>query len=287
MPLEAIPTEKQTVAVLEQALPNLGLTALIRNLGRYTEKGILASLSANTKMIVEKLNDMEALRKARIHPLQVLAALAVYKQGHGIKGSLSWNAVPAIVDALDEAFYLSFGVIQPTGLNWFLGLDVSGSMSSSQCSGLPFITCSMASAAMAMVAARTEKNHVIMGFGTNIMELDITPKMRLDAVLRKISNLNFGGTDCALPMIYAKQHKMEVDIFCVLTDGETWFGKIHPTQALHQYRQASGRNAREIVVGMMANPFTIADPNDSGQLDIVGFDTSAPQIMSDFALGKI
>jgi 60 kDa SS-A/Ro ribonucleoprotein len=285
--LEAIPTEKQTVEVLEQALPNLGLTALIRNLGRYTEKGIVAPLSSATKMIVEKLHDMEALRKARIHPLSILAAIAVYKQGHGVKGSLSWNPVSAVLDALDEAFYLSFGVIPKTGLNWFLALDVSGSMSGAQVSGLPFITCAMAAAAMSMVAARTESNYVITGFGTNLMTLDVTPKMRLDQVLRKVSNLNFGGTDCALPMIYAKQHKMEVDVFAVYTDSETWAGNPHPTQALQQYRQASGRNAKEIVVGMEANPFSIADPNDAGQLDIVGFDTSAPQIMSDFALGKI
>jgi len=160
-------------------------------------------------------------------------------------------------------------------------------MAGAQCSGLPFITCSMAAAAMAMIAARTEKNHLVVGFGQNLMELDVTPKMRLDQVLSKVSRLNFGGTDCALPMIYAKQRKLDVDVFVVYTDSETWAGAEHPTQALRKYRQASGRNAREIVVGMEANPFSIADPSDAGQLDIVGFDTSAPQIMSDFALGKI
>ena len=46
-----------------------------------------------------------------------------------------------------------------------------------------------------------------------------------------------GGTDCALPMIYAKQKKLKIDIFIVYTDSETWFGKIHPTEALKQYRR--------------------------------------------------
>jgi 60 kDa SS-A/Ro ribonucleoprotein len=33
---------------------------------------------------------------------------------------------------------------------------------------------------------------------------------------------------------------------------------------------------------MTGTPFTIADPNDAGMLDVVGFDSSAPAIMSDF-----
>ena len=46
-----------------------------------------------------------------------------------------------------------------------------------------------------------------------------------------------GGTDCALPMVYAKNKHLDVDVFIVYTDSETWFGKIHPTEALKQYRK--------------------------------------------------
>lgn len=48
-----------------------------------------------------------------------------------------------------------------------------------------------------------------------------------------------GGTDCALPMIYAKQQSLDVDVFIVYTDSETWFGKIHPCEALKDYRRVS------------------------------------------------
>lgn len=36
---------------------------------------------------------------------------------------------------------------------------------------------------------------------------------------------------------------------------------------------------------MASNSFTIADPNDPGMLDIVGFDSAAPEVISNFALG--
>jgi 60 kDa SS-A/Ro ribonucleoprotein len=53
-------------------------------------------------------------------------------------------------------------------------------------------------------------------------------------------------------------------------------------QALRQYREQMGIPAKLIVVGMVSNGFTLADPSDGGMLDVVGFDTATPQLMSDF-----
>ncbi|MBW3069501.1 hypothetical protein GZ998_08305 [Actinomyces sp. 594] len=41
-----------------------------------------------------------------------------------------------------------------------------------------------------------------------------------------------GGTGCALPMLYAAEHELEVDTFVIYTDNETWADGIHPFQAL-------------------------------------------------------
>jgi 60 kDa SS-A/Ro ribonucleoprotein len=38
---------------------------------------------------------------------------------------------------------------------------------------------------------------------------------------------------------------------------------------------------------MCSNGFSLADPNDAGQLDVVGFDTAAPQVISDFVKGEL
>ena len=84
-------------------------------------------------------------------------------------------------------------------------------------------------------------------------------------------------------MLDALKAKIPVDVFCILTDSETWAGKVHPKEALNQYREWTGIQAKLIVVGMVSNGFSIADPNDGGMLDVVGFDTAVPQIMADFA----
>jgi len=295
---EMVPNElKGDPKVWEALLPNLGVTALIRNLGKLSSVGLLKPLSEHTKFAVGKLTDRDALKKGRVHPMTILYAMKTYASGHGLKGSLAWQPERSVVDALDDAFYASFDVVEPTGKAIFIGLDVSGSMGSPM--GGTSVTCREASAAMAMVTARTEKNYAIAGFTSGgrgyggmhggdpsgLTELKISPRQRLDDVVKEISNLPFGGTDCSLPMLHAIKRDLAVDVFHVVTDNETWAGNVHPHQALKQYRQRSGRDAKLIVVGMTASQFTIADQNDPGMLDVVGMDPSVPGVMADFVRG--
>ncbi|MBO0758745.1 MAG: TROVE domain-containing protein, partial [Bradyrhizobiaceae bacterium] len=131
LPWEAVPTEMTKEPHLWKAmLPTMGMTALIRNLGAMTSYGALKPLDREVATVVARITHEVGLRKARIHPFNVLVALAVYKSGKGVKGSLAWDPVGAIVDALDVAFYKSFQAVKPTGKRTMVCLDVSGSMSS-------------------------------------------------------------------------------------------------------------------------------------------------------------
>jgi 60 kDa SS-A/Ro ribonucleoprotein len=298
LPHECVPTEmKQHPEVWEALLPQMGLHALLRNLGKMTEVGLLAPMSAAEAFVAARLTDAGALRSARVHPLGLLVALKTYAQGHGAKGKLRWTPRAPIVDALDRAFYLAFEALTPTGARTLLALDVSGSMCAPPIAGLPGVTPRVGSAAMALVTAAVEPRHTFVaftnggyrsahsaaGYGSGISPLAISARMRLDDVLEAVSAVPFGGTDCALPMLWAADNKVPVDIFCVYTDSETWAGDIHPSQALRAYRQKMSIDARLVVIGMTSNGFSIADPNDAGMLDVVGFDTTTPSIIADFA----
>ncbi len=284
LPWEAIPTQWLTsVKVWEAMLPRMPMTAMLRNLARMTANGLLAPMNANTELVVERLLDGERLRRARIHPIAVLSALKTYAAGMGVRGKLAWTPVTQIVDALDWAFYLSFQHVEPTGKRIVLALDVSGSMDLSTVAGVTGLTPRVASAAMALVTAATEPNHVIVAFSRKMVRIKISPRQRLDDVLRATSKLPFGATDCALPMLWAMEKKVQADAFVIYTDSETWAGrKMHPVQALQVYRRQSGIPAKLVVVGMTSNGFSIADPDDAGMLDVVGFDTAAPRLIADF-----
>jgi 60 kDa SS-A/Ro ribonucleoprotein len=306
LPREAVQTEHLTSpAVWEALLDDMPMTAMIRNLATMTRVGVIAAGTEGAEKVVAQLADADRIRRARVHPIAVLAALRTYAAGRGDRGRNAWNPVREIVDALDAAFYTAFDNVEPSGKRLLLAVDVSGSMTFGAVAGVRGLTPRDASAALALVTAATEAQYEVVGFfaakggfkkrGRRVYDgytdgltpLALSPRQRLDDAVKTVSNLPFGGTDCALPMLYAQDREREIDTFVILTDSETWAGDVHPVQALRDYRDASGIDARLVVVGMVSNGFSIADPADPGMLDVVGFDTSTPQLISDFARGAL
>lgn len=282
---EMLPTELlRNVDIWEALIPTMGLTALVRNLGRFGNLEMLKPLSATSKNVIARLSDGEQLRSSRLHPANLLSALKVYASGRGERGELTWKANQAVVDALDESFYEAFKYVEPTGKNFLLGVDCSGSMFSASVLGLPRITAAEAAAVMAMAIMKKETNSYVMGFGHNNMgSLPISPSQCLDSVLTTMKKFNWGGTDCALPIIHADNHKMHVDVFTVITDNETWAGTTKPADALTRYRAKYKIDSKLVVIGTSVTNFTIADPADPFSMDMAGFDASAPQLITEFA----
>jgi len=311
LPWEAIPTWAMTSPdVWDALIPTTGLTALIRNLGNITASGALTS--QNYEKVTERLLNEYALDKARIHPFNVLQALAVYGSGKGLKGKKTWLPVRQVTEALDEAFYKCFKYAEPTGKRKLIALDVSGSMGSPI--GSPRkdkagrytirnenpLTCREAAAAMCLVGLKTEKYVDVVGFShgpltgsgssgrwgdmsrAGLIPLDISPKDRLDKTVTTLRNQRFGATDCSLPFRWAQQEKKEYDSIEVWTDNETWSGHIHPKEALRDYRRFMGLNTKLIVCGMTATDCSIADPNDPGMMDVAGLDSAVPTLIADF-----
>lgn len=291
---EMLPTESLGDADVWRALLDVGavpIGALVRQLPRLTRLGVLTG--EQREDVARRLTDQRELERGRIHPMNLLVDQRTYASGRG-KGS-SWTPVRQITDALDAAFYAAFGAVQVSGKRTMIGLDVSGSMGFNRIAGLP-LTPREASAALCLVTVATEPDTSVFGFtaGRNgfgmrdsvLRELDISPRRRLDDVTRYVSGIPFGGTDCALPMLYAAKHGLEVDTFVIYTDNETWAGHTHPHQALRAYREKSGIPARLVVVGMTATGFSIADPKDVGMLDVAGFDTAVPNLIARFSAGE-
>ncbi len=286
LPREVVPTHLLNYSVVwESLLRNMPTTAMIRNLATMTRVGLIGPGSDAVKTIEARLTDQAMLKKARIHPIAVLSALKTYAQGRGQRGTNTWTPVQSVVDALDDAFYLAFKNVEPTGKRWVLGMDVSSSMDCGMIAGIFGLTPRVAAAAMGMITAKTEKDHQIVAFSHQMVPVDISRKKRLDDVIRAFSKMPFGGTDCALPMLWALENRVKADVFAIYTDSETWAGQIHPVQALQQYREKTGIPAKLVVVGMVSNRFSIADPNDGGMLDVIGFDTATPALMADFVKG--
>jgi 60 kDa SS-A/Ro ribonucleoprotein len=293
LPDKALTEPEVWEALLDKGIPQ---TALMRQLPRLTRLGLTTGQTGDT--IANQLVDTDRLVKGRVHPINVLVAQRTYASGVSARGSSTWTPTAKINDALDAAFYAAYGAVEPAGKRTLIALDVSGSMGSSV-SGLP-LSCREAGAALSLVTLNTEPDADIIGFSDGqarqyragmylqsvAARLDISPRRRLDDVCKYTANLNFGRTDCALPMIWANSERENYDTIVVITDNETWYGQMHPHQALKLYREQYGPT-RFVVVAMTSTGYSIADPADPGSLDVVGFDGAVPNLISAFSRGEV
>lgn len=294
LPWECVPTGMtKELKVWEALLPSMGYTAMMRNLAKMTSLGFLKSnLDESVKAVREKLSHPE---EAKVHPMAILLALKTYSSGKGFKGSLTWTPIQGIVDTLSDAFYAAFKTVEPTGKNLVLGVDVSGSMFSSMIAGSN-LDAGTAAAAMALVTAATEPNHEIKAYSHTLVDLRISPKMRLDSVIKEMQKIQMGGTDCSLPVKWATANKVKVDAFISYTDNETWFdggcGYLsrqsgHPSQWLRKYREATGNLARHCEIGFTSTSTSIGDTHDPYTMSMAGFDAAVPSLISEFVKGNL
>ena len=285
---EHLPTELLSLPTIWSALlDELGVMALVRNLNKLSSTGVALSRQSD---IVRMLCDPKRITDSKIHPFAVLVAMKTYCKGQGDLGSSTWPVNPPILTALSTTFKLSFGNVVRTGKRIMLALDVSGSMSSAYCIGSTSVNCREGSVAMAMATLHAEgaANTQIYAFTTTFRNMNgrIRPEMSINDAMAS-TNDAFGGTDCAIPMTEAKRTGMQIDAFIVYTDSETYAPTVHPQVALEEYRKHTGIDAKLIVVGMAANCLSIADHKDPNTLNLAGFDTSTPNLISMFINGEL
>ena len=292
---EHLPTHlMSSPAIWTHLVKDMGMTALIRNLGKLSNIGVASS---RRQEIVAMLGNEKQIRDSKLHPFAILVAMKVYSKGAGELGSMTWAVDSYIVAALSNAFVMSFGNIPRTGKRIMVALDVSGSMSMAFCAGSNTVSCREGSVAMAMATVLAERDeHGRIGDNTHVYSFTTTfknvkhaftkPGLTLNDAIRGTED-TFGGTDCAMPMKHATDNSIPIDAFIVYTDSETYAPTVHPQVALEIYRKKMGIDAKLIVVGMASNCLTIADPKDRNTLNLAGFDTSTPTIMSMFINGEL
>lgn len=286
MPWEVIPTQfLSEVPVCEALLESMGLEATLRSLAKFTANGTLAAGSPGLSTVLKRLSDESIITQSRVHPITILKALCTYSAGRGERSSLTWVPNQELIRVLDSAFYLSFKSVVPTNKSIKLCLDVSGSMGWTNAA--PNLSCAKLAAALALVTLSVEPSARVMAFSNTPVALDIHPGMRLDQVMALTDSVNFGGTDCSIPMRTTPSDEL-VDAFVVVTDSETNAGAGSAAKELVKYRERAGvPESKLIVVGLTATNCSIADPNDPYMLDIAGFSPETPKLISEFISGRV
>ncbi len=284
-PEEFVPGEfKQHDEVWREIVKNLGTNAIFRNLCNLAHRGSLTK--ETVRWLVEERLNQRAIERSRMHPIKVLCSYAMFLDGHRRQrnGNMqSWMVDQTLKKHLEACFTMAFKNVQPTGKRVYLALDVSGSMGSgSVMDGIDWMTPRVVSSALANVFLKTEENVTARGFSHHLVDLGIDKTMTLDQTVRKISGLPFGSTDISLPMEDALARRELYDLFLVITDNETYCGRVHPHESLNRYRNAINPRAKMCVAALTSTKFTVADPSDPGSLDICGADSNIYDLIRNF-----
>lgn len=305
MTWEMIPGNIQKTKKIWAALfENMPVGATIRNLGNLTEKGVFG----DTKYLdmLEQRFAPDNLKRAFIHPVNFAEALMIYQDGGKTgRGKLEWTPVGRVVDAMEDGIDASFEAIEPTGLNFFHALDVSGSMhgfgfgigSGSHSWLKPF----QIEGIMSLATIRSEKNYFIGGFDTNFTPMTkFNRKTSYGQVVDFRSGLwpgNFGGTDASVAYRYAIDKNIKADVFVFWTDAESWAGggiwsrrnTGHTSELFKEYRNRINKDAKAVYVTLVpySDQITLADPKCSQSYDIAGFTSQTPKLINMIARGEV
>lgn len=276
---EMIPTEKlNSKKVLSALLDKMPLTALIRNLNRFSYNGMTESNNETVKKIVSKLTNELEVAKSGIHPLNVINSMFTYSSGHGIKGNKTWTANQNIVDGLAETYELALKALVPTGKTILVATDASGSMRNAV-NGMN-LTAAQISNVLALTILKSEKNAELVSFTTELVNPSFGRRSSIDEAIK--NTLTNGGTDCAQAFVHALKTKTKYDAIVILTDNETWAGKTHGLELLNKYRKEINKYVKVVEVAMVANPTTNLPVDEKNVLRVVGFDASVTEVINTF-----
>lgn len=304
LPWEALPTNMHNFPEMwEDLMSNnlLPMGAMLRQLRRFVGFH-KAGAPGPLQMATTRLTNETLVRKARLHPMNILNAAMVLHNEENMQVN------ELIMKALDKAFEASMQDYVPTGKRILVGLDISPSMASTPFRGAHF-TSSQACAAMLTTFARTEPYLFIVGFAHQIMPLNFNQHDHFLNNAKDATSSQWGWTNCAAPFAYALGRGLGIEAFVVMTDNDTNhvgrssfgrrgyvgigtltdynIGDLSPADALKEYRQRTGIDAKLVVMATDPAPYTIADPNDKGMLDIAGYSPDVFKVATEFISGAI
>jgi 60 kDa SS-A/Ro ribonucleoprotein len=286
---EMIPANiERTKKVWEALFSKMPVTALVRNLGNLTSKGIFDKV-ANLDILESKFSK-ENLAHARMHPLTLASAYKVYSMGGMIgKSSLRWTPINRVLDILDKAVENAFDALPSSRKKFIHALDLSGSMNGVQVANL-WIDAIEVESIMALATIRSSVNYEVFGFDTRIRSLDGMNKRTsfMDVLKRRHVDGFGGGTNCSLPLEHALQNKIHADVIVCYTDNESWVGK-HIPEMLKEYRKTVNKDVKVIFITLVAygDKISLVDPNDSNCYDIAGFSSETVKLIQLIADGDI
>lgn len=172
---------------------------------------------ADIARVAERIRDVDAVRKARPLPFQLLAS---YRATFG-------NVHHSITEAIQDAMEIAIEHVPTLTGDVWVCLDVSGSMGSpvtgQRGTATSAVRCSDAAALITSAVLRTSAGAEAIAFHTEAIPLtNINRRDSVMTIADQISNLPAGGTACSAPLQWLNAEKKSADLVIIVSDNESW-----------------------------------------------------------------
>ncbi len=202
---------------------NCSWLTLLMNLNTFLRHGVLSS-AEGLSMVVERLRDPAEVVSSRALPTKLFAAWKHVEAG-----------MPTGVQmALAQAMELSCVNAPKLPPDTVIGVDVSGSMSSSMTGGRNSATskirCVDAAAMLAASLVHANPTVRICAFDTAAHGGRLGGS--IPEITEALARFGGGGTDCSVPLRMAATLE-RCDAVVIISDNESWFSSLPPSSPLH------------------------------------------------------
>lgn len=283
-----VPFQMLTALALKPAqwahVARTGSWQMVRqNLNTFARHGVF-DIPGMAEVVAARLNDAQAVAKARVMPYQLLAA---YKA--------AGEAVPESVrDALQDAMELALVNVPALEARVVVCPDVSGSMHSPvsgyRGSATSSVQCIDVAALVAAAVLRKNPGAQVLPFEQDVVKLRLNARDSVMTNAQALARIGGGGTNCSAPLARLNRKRALVDLVILVSDNESWVdARRHgATQTLREWEVLKQRNpqARLVCIDIQPNASTqAAERHDI--LNVGGFTDSVFTTVAQFANGTM
>jgi 60 kDa SS-A/Ro ribonucleoprotein len=254
------------------------------NLNTFARHGVFKSRKA-VKAIAKRLTDVEAIRRAKVFPYQIMAAYMASQKS---------DLPNEIVEALKEALEISLENVPSFDGNVVVCPDVSGSMNWSvsgyRAGATSAVRCIDVAALMASVVLRNSEDATVLPFEVCVSDVKLDSRADVLSNAEKLASIGGGGTNCSAPLVHLNRNKAKVDLLILVSDNESWADAKggRSTALMREWERLKARNpkARMVCIDITPNTTTQAVSRED-ILNIGGFSDRVFDVIRRFADGNI
>ncbi len=256
------------------------------NLNTFARHGVF-HIEGMADVIAAKLQNADAILKARAFPYQLLSA---YKSAaEGEKG------VPRIVrEALHDALEISLVNVPALEGRVVVCPDVSGSMASAATgnrgSATSAVRCIDVAALAAAAILRKNPDALVLPFENKVVYVDLNSRDTVLTNAQKLASIGGGGTNCSAPLALLNKKQIKADVVVLVSDNESWIDAKHngATETLRQWEAFKQRNPSAKLVCVDIQPNRTTQAAERGDiLNVGGFSDEVFKILAAFAAGQL